>query len=329
MTKKKKQLRLFSLNSNRPLAEEIAKELGMELGKADITTFEDGEIRINIEESIRGDDVYFIQSTNHPSNDYLMEAVIMIDALRRASARKINVVIPYYGYARKDSKERPREAITAKVVANMLTVAGADRVVTMEMHSPQIQGFFDIPTDHLSAAALLANYFIERDLYGDDVVVVSPDHAGVSRAREMAELLNAPLAIIDKRTEEEKAHKYNVVGEVAGKECILYDDLIDTAKTVTIACETLLEEGAVDVYACATHPVFSHNAIERLNQSAIKKVVVTNTIDLSQKSPCHVMEQISVAPIIGDAIKRIFEHKSIKPLFDKRYVEKLEHHEIP
>ncbi|GAA0368083.1 ribose-phosphate diphosphokinase [Alkalibacterium iburiense] len=330
MTKKKKQLRLFSLNSNRPLAEEVAKELGMELGKADITTFEDGEIRINIEESIRGDDVYFIQSTNHPSNDYLMEAVIMIDALRRASARKINVVIPYYGYARKDSKERPREAITAKVVANMLTVAGADRVVTMEMHSPQIQGFFDIPTDHLSAAALLANYFIDRELFGEEVVIVSPDHAGVSRAREMAELLNAPLAIIDKREEEEQdiPHKYNIVGDVEGKICILYDDLIDTGKTVTIACDTLLEAGAVEVYACATHAVFSHNAIEVLDQSALKKVVVTNTIDLSQKSLCPLVEQISVAIIIADAIKRIYEHKSIKPLFDKRYVEKLEHHEL-
>ena len=328
MTKNKKQLRLFSLNSNRPLAEEVAEELGMELGKADITRFEDGEIKINIEESIRGDDVYIIQSTNHPSNDYLMETVIMIDALRRASARKINVVIPYYGYARQDRKERPREAITAKVVANMLTVAGADRVVTMEMHSPQIQGFFDIPTDHLSAAALLANYFIERNLNGEEVVIISTDHAGVSRAREMAELLKAPLAIIDKREAEETPKKYNVVGEVAGKICILYDDLIDTGKTVTKACETLIEAGATDVYACATHPVFSHNAIDVLNQSAIKKVVVTNTIDLSKKESCHLMEQISVAPIIADAIKRIYEHKSIKPLFDKRYVEKLEHHEL-
>lgn len=327
MTKKKRRLRLFSLNSNRPLAEEIAGSLNMTLGKADITRFEDGEIRINIEESIRGDDVYIVQSTNHPTNDHLMELCIMIDALKRASARAINVVIPYYGYARQDRKSRPREAITAKVVANMLVTAGADRIVTMEMHTPQIQGFFDIPMAHLSAAALLANYFIDRELNGEDTVVVSPDHAGVSRAREMAELLDTPLAIIDKRSDEEEDNqeKFKVVGDVKGKICILYDDLIDTGKTVTEACNTLKEAGAVDVYVCATHAVFSHNAVEVLNQSAIKKIVLTNTIDISKKGECNLLEQISVGHIIGDAIKRIFEHKTIKPLFEKDYVEQLEH----
>lgn len=324
-----KQLKLFSLNSNRPLAEEVAKELGMALGKSDITRFEDGEIRINIEESVRGDDVYLIQSTNDPGNDYFMEIVIMVDALRRASARTINVVIPYYGYARQDRKPRPREAITAKVIANMLTIAGTDRVITMELHSPQIQGFFDIPVDHLSAIALLANYFIDNGLVNKDTVVVSPDHQGVSRAREMAELLNAPLAIIDKRSAEEAVQdSYNVVGEVAGRTCILFDDLIDSAKTVVKATETLKQAGAKDVYACATHAVFSDRAIERINKSAIKKVIITNTINNESNPPCDLIDYISVAHILGDAIRRIHQHKSIKALFDKRYVDELEHHEL-
>lgn len=327
MTKEtnRSDVKIFALNSNRSLAEEIALEVGVELGKADITRFEDGETRINIEESVRGDDVYLIQSTNDPSNDYIMEVLIMIDALRRASARTINVVMPYYGYARQDRKPGPREAITAKVVANMLTLAGADRMVTMELHAPQIQGFFDIPFDHLSANAMLANYFIAHQFGGDGTVIVSPDHAGVSRAREMAESLNSPLAIIDKRiADEDIDEEMHIVGDVRGCTCILFDDIMDTAKTVTKACRMLKEAGAKDVYVCVTHPVLSGEAVKRIEQSGIKKAIVTNTIDIKEKSSCEFIEVISVAPILGDAIRRIQGDKSIKPLFDKHYVEKLE-----
>ncbi|MCC5894328.1 MAG: ribose-phosphate pyrophosphokinase [Alkalibacterium sp.] len=324
--KKSPDIKIFALNSNRSLAEEIAEEVGVALGQADITTFEDGEIRINIEESIRGDDVYIIQSTNDPSNDYIMEALIMIDALKRASARTINVVMPYYGYARQDRKPGPREAITAKVVANMLTIAGATRIVTMDLHAPQIQGFFDIPVDHLSATAILVNYFIDHKFGGDGTVVVSPDHAGVSRAREMAELLDSRLAIIDKRAaDEEVEEELNLVGDVDGCTCILFDDIMDTARTVTKACAMLKESGAKDVYVCVTHPVLSGKAIDRINASGIKKVVVTNTIDIKEKADCPFIEVISIAPIIGDAIKRIQGHRSIKPLFDKDYVDRLIH----
>lgn len=318
-------LKLFSMNSNRPLAEEIAEEIGMELGKADITRFEDGEIRINIEESVRGADVYILQSTNDPSNDYIMEVLIMIDALRRASARTINVIMPYYGYARQDRKPGPREAITAKVVANMLTIAGATRLITVDLHAPQIQGFFDIPMDHLSAIATLANYFLDRDFGGEETVVVSPDHAGVSRAREMAELLDSRLAIIDKRlADEDIDEEMHVVGDVSGCTCILFDDIMDTAHTVTKACEMLKDAGAKDVYVCVTHPVLSDNAIDRIDRSGIKKAIVTNTIDIREKSSCELIEVISIAPILGDAIRRIQRHQSIKPLFDKQYVDKLE-----
>lgn len=322
--RKQSNIKLFALNSNKALAQEIADFIGVELGAAEITRFEDGEIRINIEESVRGDDVYLIQSTNDPSNDYLMEVLIMTDALRRASARTINVVMPYYGYARQDRKPGPREAITAKVVANMLTTAGVSRMVTLDLHAPQIQGFFDIPVDHLSAIALLANYFISHDFKGEGTVVVAPDHAGVSRAREMAELLDTPLAIIDKRSaDEETDEELNVVGEVDGCTCILFDDIMDTAKTVTRACSLLKEEGAKEVYVCVTHPVLSGEAVERINQSGIEKAIVTNTIEIGDKKECPFIELISVAPLLGDAVLRIQSDKSIKPLFDKQHIEKL------
>ncbi|MCC5890362.1 MAG: ribose-phosphate pyrophosphokinase [Alkalibacterium sp.] len=322
--RKASNLKLFALNSNKELAQEIADFIGVELGVAEITRFEDGEIRINIEESVRGDDVYLIQSTNDPSNDYLMEVLIMTDALRRASARTINVVMPYYGYARQDRKPGPREAITAKVVANMLTIAGVSRMVTLDLHAPQIQGFFDIPVDHLSAIALLANYFISHDLKGEGTVVVAPDHAGVSRAREMAELLDSPLAIIDKRSaDEETDEELNVVGEVKGCTCILFDDIMDTAKTVTKACSLLKEEGAKEVYVCVTHPVLSGDAVERINRSGIEKAIVTNTINIGDKKECPFIELISVAPLLGDAVMRIQSDESIKPLFEKQHIEKL------
>lgn len=324
INKKVSKLKLFALNSNKKLAQEIADFIGEELGIAEIKKFEDGEICINIEESVRGDDVYLIQSTNDPSNDYLMELLIMTDALRRASARTINVVMPYYGYARQDRKPGPREAITAKMVANMLTMAGVDRLVTLDFHAPQIQGFFDIPVDHLSAIALLANYFIDHGFNREKAIVVAPDHAGVSRAREMAELLDTPLAIIDKRSaDEETDEELNVVGEVNGYTCILFDDIMDTAKTVTRACKLLKEEGAKEVYVCVTHPVLSGEAVERINHSGIKKAIVTNTIDIKDKVNCPFIEVLSVAPLLGDAVLRVQNNQSIKPLFEKQHIEKL------
>ncbi|MDN6194218.1 MAG: ribose-phosphate pyrophosphokinase [Alkalibacterium sp.] len=317
-------VKIFAMNSNPKLAAEIAQEVGVELSKANIDKFSDGEISVNIEESIRGDDVYLIQSTNDPSNDHLMELLIMIDALIRASAGSINVVMPYYGYARQDRKPRPREAITAKVVANMLEHAGIDRLITVDLHAPQIQGFFDIPVDHLSATALLANHFAQKGLDGENIVVVSPDHDGVKRAREIAEQLDSPLAIIDKRLyETTKPNTYDLVGEVEGKDCVLFDDIMDTARTVTKATQSLKKAGAKDVYVCITHAVLSDNAMERLMKSDVKEVIVTNTINLSEENNTELIKLLSVAPILGDAINRISSYQSIKPLFEKSYVKKL------
>lgn len=264
------KLKIFALNSNKPLAEKIAAAVGVTLGKTSVDRFSDGEIRINIEESIRGDEVFIIQSTSAPVNDNLMELLIMIDALKRASASVINVVIPYYGYARQDRKARPREPITAKLVADMLVKAGATRVVALDLHAAQIQGFFDIPVDHLMGAPLLADYFLTNGLE-KDAVVVSPDHGGVSRARKLAEFLKAPIAIIDKRRPKANvAEIMNIIGSVDGKKCILIDDMIDTAGTITLAAQALKDAGATEVYACATHPVLSGPAIERIENSPIK-----------------------------------------------------------
>lgn len=277
------KLKIFSLNSNRELAEEIAKEVGIELGKSSVTHFSDGEIQINIEESIRGCHVYVIQSTSNPVNQNLMELLIMIDALKRASAATINIVMPYYGYARQDRKARSREPITAKLVANLIETAGATRMITLDMHAPQIQGFFDIPIDHLNAVRLLSDYFSERHL-GDDLVVVSPDHGGVTRARKMADRLKAPIAIIDKRRPRPNvAEVMNIVGNVEGKVCIIIDDIIDTAGTITLAAKALREAGATKVYACCSHPVLSGPAMKRIEESPIEKLVVTNSIALPEE----------------------------------------------
>lgn len=296
------KLKIFSLNSNRELAEEIAKEVGIELGKSSVTHFSDGEIQINIEESIRGCHVYVIQSTSNPVNQNLMELLIMIDALKRASAATINIVMPYYGYARQDRKARSREPITAKLVANLIETAGATRMITLDMHAPQIQGFFDIPIDHLNAVRLLSDYFSERHL-GDDLVVVSPDHGGVTRARKMADRLKAPIAIIDKRRPRPNvAEVMNIVGNVEGKVCIIIDDIIDTAGTITLAAKALREAGATKVYACCSHPVLSGPAMKRIEESPIEKLVVTNSIALPEEKWIDKMEQLSVAALLGEAI---------------------------
>ncbi|EIS4954961.1 ribose-phosphate diphosphokinase, partial [Listeria innocua] len=305
------KLKIFSLNSNRELAEEIAKEVGIELGKSSVTHFSDGEIQINIEESIRGCHVYVIQSTSNPVNQNLMELLIMIDALKRASAATINIVMPYYGYARQDRKARSREPITAKLVANLIETAGATRMITLDMHAPQIQGFFDIPIDHLNAVRLLSDYFSERHL-GDDLVVVSPDHGGVTRARKMADRLKAPIAIIDKRRPRPNvAEVMNIVGNVEGKVCIIIDDIIDTAGTITLAAKALREAGATKVYACCSHPVLSGPAMKRIEDSPIEKLVVTNSIALPEEKWIDKMEQLSVAALLGEAIVRVHENASV------------------
>ncbi|KIY23433.1 MULTISPECIES: ribose-phosphate diphosphokinase [Mesobacillus] len=309
-------LKVFSLNSNIELAEEIAKVIGVELGKCSVSQFSDGEIQINIEESIRGCDVYVIQSTSSPVNENIMELLIMIDALKRASAKTINIVMPYYGYARQDRKARAREPITAKLVANLLETAGATRVITLDLHAPQIQGFFDIPIDHLMGVPILADHFKSKELNGD-VVVVSPDHGGVTRARKMAERLKAPIAIIDKRRPKPNvAEVMNIVGNIEGKIAILIDDIIDTAGTITLAANALVENGAQEVYACCTHPVLSGPAMERIENSKIKELVVTNSIALAEEKRIEKILQLSVAPLIGEAIIRVHEDQSVSTLFD-------------
>ena len=311
------RLKIFALNSNRPLAEKIAEEVGVELGKSSVTQFSDGEIQVNIEESIRGCHVYVVQSTSSPVNDNLMELLIMIDALKRASAKTINVVMPYYGYARQDRKARAREPITAKLVANMIEKAGATRLLTLDLHASQIQGFFDIPVDHLMGAPLIADYFLEKGICGDDVVVVSPDHGGVTRARKLAEFLKAPIAIIDKRRPKANvAEVMNIIGKVDGKTCVIIDDMIDTAGTITLAANALKEAGAKQVYASCTHPVLSGPAMQRIQDSAIEHLVVTDSIYLSDERKIDKIDEISVGELMGDAIKRIHENKPVSPLFE-------------
>ena len=313
-------LKIFALSSNRPLAQKIADQVGVELGKVSVTHFSDGEIKINIDESIRGDHVYIVQSTSYPVNDNLMELLIMIDALRRASAKTINVVLPYYGYARQDRKAQSREPITAKLVANMITQAGADRVLTLDLHAAQIQGFFDIPVDHLLGAPLLANYFLENNFKDKDIVVVSPDHGGVTRARKLAEFLHAPIAIIDKRRPKANvAEVMNIIGEVKGKVAVLIDDMIDTAGTITLAAQAIQDAGALEVYACCTHPVLSGPALDRLNASVIKEVVVTDSIQVPEEKTGGKIVQVSVDQLMAEAIKRIHENRSVSPLFIEKF----------
>ena len=313
-------LKIFALSSNRPLAQKIADQVGVELGKVSVTHFSDGEIKINIDESIRGDHVYIVQSTSYPVNDNLMELLIMIDALRRASAKTINVVLPYYGYARQDRKAQSREPITAKLVANMITQAGADRVLTLDLHAAQIQGFFDIPVDHLLGAPLLANYFLENNFKDKDIVVVSPDHGGVTRARKLAEFLHAPIAIIDKRSPKANfAEVMNIIGEVKGKVAVLIDDMIDTAGTITLAAQAIQDAGALEVYACCTHPVLSGPALDRLNASVIKEVVVTDSIQVPEEKTGGKIVQVSVDQLMAEAIRRIHENRSVSPLFIEKF----------
>jgi len=309
------KLKVFTCNANPQLAREIAEHIGLPLGNAEAVRFSDGECQIKLNESVRGCDVFVIQPTSAPVNEHLMELLVMVDALKRASAKSINVVIPYYGYARQDRKARARDPITAKLVANLIETAGAHRVITMDLHATQIQGFFDIPVDHLLGVPILAKYFSEKGL--KDLVVVSPDHGGVTRARKLAERLEAPIAIIDKRRPEPNvAEVMNIVGNIEGKTAIIIDDIIDTAGTITLAANALVEAGARDVYACCTHPVLSGPAIARIADSKIRELVVTNTIPLTQEQLIDKIKVLSVAPIIGEAIIRVHEELSVSKLFD-------------
>lgn len=312
------KMKIFSLNSNQELAEEIAKEVGMPLGKSSVTHFSDGEIQINIEESIRGCDVFIVQSTSQPVNENLMELLIMVDAVKRASARTVNVVLPYYGYARQDRKARSREPITAKLVANLLETAGATRVVVLDLHAPQIQGFFDILIDHLVAVPLISDYFLnESGIDLENVIIVSPDHGGVTRARKMADRLKAPIAIIDKRRPRPNvAEVMNIIGNVEGKTAIIIDDIIDTAGTISIAASALIESGAKEVYACCTHPVLSGPAVGRIDDSVIKELIVTNSIQLPEEKKSPKIKQLSVAKLLAETIVRVYEQKSVSTLFD-------------
>ncbi len=307
-------LKLFTCNANRALAEEIASWLDLPLGDCEVMRFRDGEVQIRINESVRGADVFVIQPTCAPVNEHLMELLVTIDALRRASADRITAVIPYYGYARQDRKARPRDPITAKLVANLLTVAGVDRVVTMDLHAGQIQGFFDIPVDHLLAMPIIADYF--SNLGGEDMVVVSPDLGGVTRARNLADRLGVPIAIVDKyRPEPNVSQVMHIIGKVANKRVILIDDIIDTAGTITQAAQALLDKGALEVYACCTHGVLSPPALERLAASPIKEVVITNTIPLGADKRIPLIKQLSVAPLFGQAISNIHRDLSVSTIF--------------
>jgi len=309
------KLSLFAGRANLALVEEICRYLNMELGKAVVKTFSDGEVMVEIGENVRGKDVYVIQPTCAPVNHNLMELLIMIDALRRASARRITAVIPYYGYGRQDRKVAPRVPITAKLVADLITAAGARRVLAMDLHAGQIQGFFNIPVDHLFAAPVLLSYV--REHFQNDIVMVSPDAGGVERARAYARRLDAGLAIIDKRREgPNEAKAMHIIGDVAGKTAIIVDDMVDTAGTLTQAADALAKDGAKKVYACCTHPVLSGPAIERLSASPIDQLIVTNTIPLSEAARgCRRITQLSVAPLLGEAIRRIHEEDSVSSLF--------------
>ncbi|PSL42254.1 ribose-phosphate pyrophosphokinase [Salsuginibacillus halophilus] len=308
-------LKIFTLNSNPELAQEVTDHVGVEMGKSSVKRFSDGEIQVNIEESIRGCDVFLVQSTSEPANEHLMELLIMVDACKRASAKTINIVMPYYGYARQDRKARSREPITAKLVANLLETAGATRILTADLHATQIQGFFDIPVDQLQGTPILSDYFKDKGL--EDIVVVSPDHGGVIRARSMADRLGAPIAIIDKRRPQpNQAEVMNIVGNIEGKTAIIIDDIIDTAGTMSLAADALVEQGAKDVYACCTHPVLSGPAIERIDNSMIKELVVLNTLKLPEEKQVEKLTQLSVGPLIAEAIIRVHEHTSVSTLFD-------------
>jgi len=308
------ELGLFSGRANPELANKIAKHIGVPLGKMELSSFSDKEMYVRINENIRGKDVFLIQPTSPPANENLMELLIMIDAFQRASARRITAVISYYGYGRQDRKDEPRVPITAKLVANLVTTAGADRVLTIDLHAAQIQGFFDIKVDHLFAAPVFVDYFISKNL--KNLVILSPDMGGIRRARAYANRLDASLAVIDKRrTGANEAEVLNVVGKVKGKQILIVDDMIDTGGTLIAAVRALIKKGVQEIYVSATHPILSGSAYEMIESSSLKELVVTDTIPLKQEKAKTKIKVLSVAPLLGEAIRRIHENKSVSSLF--------------
>lgn len=307
-------LRLFAANSHPELAKEISEHMGVELSKSTVSKFSDGEISVSIWESVRGKDCFIIQSTCDPVNDNIMELLIMADALKRASARSVTAVIPYYGYARQDRKAKARDPITSKLIANMITAAGIGRVITMDLHASQEQGFFDIPVDHMLGQPMLTDYFKLKDL--ENMVIVSPDHGSVTRARNMAKPFNVPIAIIDKRRPEpNKSEIMNIIGDVKGKNCVILDDMIDTAGTICNAAKALDDLGATNVYACATHAVLSGPAIERIEASPIKEMVLLNTIPIPEEKRLKKITVLSTGHIFAETISRVYSNKPISVMF--------------
>ena len=316
-----KDIKVFCGNSNRKLAEDICRKIGIRLGDSEVKTFADGEVSVSLYETVRGSDVFLVQSTCKPVNDNLMELLVMIDACRRASAGRITAVIPYFGYARQDRKAKSRDPISAKLVANLITAAGADRVLTMDLHAPQIQGFFDIPVDNLVGAHLFTDYFIDKFGEGNpEVMVVSPDVGSVARARTFAQSLGVNLAIVDKRRERaNQSEVMNIIGDVKDKHVVLLDDMVDTGGSLCGACKALVElGGARDIYACASHGVLSGSAIERINNSYIKEMLFLNTIPEIPPEASDIIKYISVADTFAEAIDRVYEEVSISTLFKSR-----------
>lgn len=310
-----KKIKIFSLNSNPELAKEIADYVGVPLSKCVVNRFSDGEVQVNIDESVRGHIVFIVQSTNCPVNENYMELFIMIDALKRASAEQINIIMPYYGYSRQDRKAAPRQPISAKLMADLLERAGASRLMCLDLHADQIQGFFNIPIDNFLALPILAEYFVKEKI--EDVVVVAPDHGGTTRARKLAMVLDAPMAIIDKRRPRPNvAEVMNVIGDIEGKNCIIIDDMIDTAGTISIVVKTLKERGAKTVSACCTHALLSGAAVERLNNSPLEQLIVTNTVKLDEeKMSIKGIVVLSVASLLGRGILNIIDDKPVSDLF--------------
>lgn len=310
------RLKIFTGTAHPALAKEISDYIGVPLGKSLCGRFNNGEIQVMINESVRGKDCFIIQPTGSPVNDNLMEMLIMVDALKRASARNITVVVPYYGYARQDRKTRGREPISAKLVADLLGTAGVTRVVTMDLHAGQIQGFFDVPVDHLASAALLADYVKSKNL--ENLTVVSPDLGGVNRARDLADRVGAPIAIIEKRRPEPGVAKVmNIIGDVKGRNCFVVDDIVDTAGSLCKGAKALMEYGAAGVYAAVCHPVLTDPATERIKESVLKELVVTNSLPIEKEKMQDKLTVLSVAPLLGEAILRIFHDASVSALFDK------------
>ncbi len=316
-------MKIFSLDSNYSLAQKIAEEIGSDLGAIELVKFADGEIKVSVQESIRGAHVYIVQSTSFPVNDHLMALMIAIDAFRRASAKTINLVMPYFGYGRQDRQAAQREPLTAKLVANMLEMAGADRILTLDLHTSQIQGFFNLPVDHLLAGPLFAEYFIQENIQGDDVVVVSPDHSSVIRSRQLANFLHSPIAIVDRRKMQyNQSAVVNLIGDVNGKRAIIFDDMIDTGETMSYAVEKLKEQGATEIYLCSPHALLSGEAAQRLVDMPVDKIIVSDSIEMPTEKRILLeskLELVSVAALFAEAIIRVYENRPVSPLFLEQF----------